>query len=174
MGLFRRKPKPTHYRVHVNARGSLYFPGKYEDKMYLMDYDTAKEFFYNLPNVAGYEFNTYNNILQWDREHVFDKWFEMKIKEGCVKMIDNSEYTEFKVYNYCNYPFGGNDQLSFCLTHPKKMTSDQIIIGIVGGLFFGGIVTGLLFESLLFVFGVCSLLVGGVILGRDLEKDYSD
>lgn len=172
---FKRKPKPTHYRVHVDTKGSLFFPKKYKNEMYLMDYEATKELFKVMSDLAGAKFMTRNNVLQYEREHLFNKWFEKRIEQGRVKLIKKDEYLEYRCYNFRNYFFGGDDSMKFNWTHWDDMpTASEVILGLGFGCFLGALFSGDLFGFVIAGFGVLSMLFGGIILGRDLEKDYSD
>ena len=64
------------------------------------------------------------------------------------------------------------DRTSIC-TWIRKCTIDEAIIAVVAGGFLGALFSGWLFGILLATFGVVSMLFSGIVLGRDLEKDYS-
>lgn len=152
MGLFSRKPKPTHFRIQI------------KDVIYEMSLKEARGVMYycsNALSAPGHEESLKN--------YVFEEYIKKKVKDGAWKVLNEGEREDLRLYVFGKH----KDTFAFNWKYPSN-TKEQIIIGAILASFLWFLTSGRLFGLLVAAFGVVSLLFGGIALGRDLEKDYSD
>ena len=132
--------------------------------IYKMSLEEAKELFYTCGNALlapGYS-DSFKN-------YVFEKYIKKKVTDGLWEVMKEGEREDLRLYVFEK----NKDNFAFNFKYPSH-SKEQIIVGAILASFLWFLTSGRLFGLLIAAFGVVSLLFGGIVLGRDLEKDYSD